>query len=99
MARDLISRSFFDFPSFRIPSLWEEMEDFLTLPEATSQEASGGLTVSEDEKNVYVEAALPGIDPDKVEITMDRGMLWVRGEAAEEEKDKKRKFFLTYKCS
>jgi HSP20 family protein len=48
-----------------------------------------GLSVSEDEKNVYVEAALPGIDPKDVEITLDKGILWIKGEAKEEEKQKK----------
>lgn len=93
MARGLVPRSFFDFPSLRIPSIFDDMDDLLTLPETTLAGAQGGLTVSEDDKNVYVEAALPGIDPDDVEITMDRGVLWIRGQTREEEKDKKKKFY------
>ena len=48
-----------------------------------------GLTISEDTKNVYVEAALPGVDPKDVEITFERGIVWIKGETREEEKAKK----------
>ncbi len=78
MAYDLIPRTF-----FTIPRIFEEMEDFFPRGE------QGGLTVSEDDKNVYVEAALPGVDPKDVEVTYEKGVLWIRGEAKEEEKGKK----------
>jgi len=87
MAKELIPRSFWDFPSIRLPSLWGEDEDWPIVS------TPSGLSVSEDEKNVYVEAAVPGIDPDDVDITFDKGTLWIKGEAKEEEKDKKRKFY------
>jgi HSP20 family protein len=77
MPYDLIPRSFFNFPSFN----WDD--------EDQRPSSSTGLTVSEDEQHVYVEAALPGIDPDDVEITFDKGVLWIKGEAKEEEKKKK----------
>ena len=48
-----------------------------------------GLTVSEDNNNVYVEAALPGIDVEDVEITFDKGILWIKAEKKEEDKNKK----------
>lgn len=48
-----------------------------------------GLSVSEDEGNVYVEAAVPGIDPKAVDVTVHKGLLWIKGEAKEEEKKKK----------
>jgi len=82
MAFDLIPSSFWSFPSFRFPSLWEEEKE-LTVG------VPSGLSVSEDEKSVYVEAAVPGIDPKEIEVTFDRGILWIKGEAKEEEKKKK----------
>jgi HSP20 family protein len=86
MALDLIPRSFFNLPN-RLPSIFEEDENWATfLP-------SSGLTVSEDDTNVYVEAAMPGLDPDKVEVTFDKGVLWVRGSGEESEEDKKKKFY------
>jgi len=83
MAFDLIPSSFWTFPAFRFPSLWEEEEKELTAG------VPSGLSVSEDEKNIYVEAALPGIDPKDIEVTFDKGILWIKGEAKEEEKKKK----------
>lgn len=87
MPMDLIPRSFFNFPS-RLPSIWDEDEDFLSLSPGTS-----GLSVSEDEKSIYVEAQLPGVDPKNVEVTFDKGILWVRGENKAEESDKAKKFY------
>ena len=82
MANDLVARNFWTFP--RLPSLWDDDDDFLTFPQVPS-----GLTVSEDDKNVYVEAELPGLTPEDVEVTFDKGVLWVKGEAGEEDKSKK----------
>lgn len=83
MAFDLIPSNFWTFPSFRFPSLWEEEEKEIIsgIP--------SGLSVSEDERNIYVEAAVPGIEPKDIEVTFDKGILWIKGEAKEEEKKKK----------
>jgi HSP20 family protein len=84
MAFDLIPRAFMG-PS-RLQN-WLDDEDWASfLP-------SSGLTVSEDDKNVYVEAAVPGLDPDKVDVTFEKGVLWIRGNQAEEEKDEQKKFY------
>lgn len=77
----LVPRSFFDFPRF--PSLWDE-EDFWSLSSVPS-----GLSVSEDDKHVYVEAQVPGVAPEKIEVTYDKGMLWIKGQQEQEEKNKK----------
>jgi HSP20 family protein len=91
MPRDsIVPRSFFDFPSLHIPSLLEDMDGFLT---ASSAAAQGGLSVSEDDKKIYVEAAIPGVNPNDVEVTLDRGILWIRGESRKEERDKNKKFY------
>jgi len=82
MAFELVPESFWRFPTLRLPSLFEEEEWF--TPSTIS-----GLSVSEDDKNVYVEAAVPGVDPKDVEVTYDKGVLWVKGESKEEEKGKK----------
>lgn len=80
MNNDILPRSFFTFPQFR--SLLDE-EDTMSFT------SPSGLSVSEDATHVYVEAALPGVDPKNVEITFDKGVLWIKGETAEEEKEKK----------
>lgn len=88
MAFDFLPSRLLSFPSWRLPSIWNDEDDWLTTPSTSS-----GLSVSEDEKNVYVEAAVPGIDPKDVEITFQDGYLWIRGETKEEEKDKARKYY------
>jgi HSP20 family protein len=85
MALDLIPRSFWNLPN-RLPSMLED-EDW------TSFFPSSGLTVSEDEKNVYIEASVPGIDPSHVEVTFDKGTLWIRGSENADEEDKDKKYY------
>ncbi len=75
--------SFWRFPIFA-SDLWEDVSSMLPTT------AVNGLSVSEDEKNVYIEAAVPGIDPKDVEVTFDKGVLWVKGEKNEEEKKGKK---------
>ena len=84
MNGDLIPRSLFSFPSIRVPSRMEDIEDLLPTANLLN-----GLAVYEDEKNVYVEAAVPGVDPKDVEVTFEKGILTVRAEKREEEKTKK----------
>ncbi len=86
MSLELIPRSFWSMPS-RLPSILDDESDWASfLP-------SSGLTVSEDDKNVFVEAAMPGLDGDKIEVTFDKGVLWIRGNAEETEEDKNKKFY------
>jgi HSP20 family protein len=80
MTNDILPRSFLTFPQFC--SLIDE-DDTMSFTSPT------GLSVSEDNTHVYVEAALPGVDPKNVEITFDKGVLWIKGETAQEEKEKK----------
>lgn len=88
MAYDLIPKNFFSFPSIQLPSIWNEDDEWLTAPSSPS-----GLSVSEDDSKIYIEAALPGINPENIEITTQDGYLWIRGEMKEEEKDKSRKYY------
>jgi HSP20 family protein len=63
--------------------MWDDDDDTMTVS------SPSGLSVSEDEKNVYVEASMPGLDAKDIEVTFDKGVVWVKGEAKEEEKNKK----------
>ncbi|MDE2312050.1 MAG: Hsp20/alpha crystallin family protein [Patescibacteria group bacterium] len=85
MPFDLIPRSFLG------PSRWQNWLD--DEADWSSFLPSSGLTVSEDDKHVYVEAAVPGLDPDRVEVTFDKGVLWVRGNQSQEDKDEHKKFY------
>lgn len=88
MAFDLVPNRILSFPSVSLPSIWNDEDDWLTAPTTPS-----GLSVSEDEKKVYIEAAVPGIDPKNIEMTFQDGYLWIRGETKEEAKDPKRKYY------
>ena len=83
---DLVPNNFFS-PYFRVPSLWNEEDDWLS-----SMSSNSGLSVSENDKSIFIEAALPGIDPKNIEATFQDGYLWIRGEENEEEKDKTKKY-------
>lgn len=87
MSDDLVPKSFWSFPSFRFPTFGdiERDDDWMTIPGF-----SNGLSVSEDENKVFVSAALPGVNPDQIEVTFDKGYLWVKGEVKEEEGDNKK---------
>lgn len=82
MTFDIAPQSFWRFPMVR--NIWDD-EDDMSLSSVTPS----GISISEDEKNIYVEVALPGIDPKNVEMTFDKGVLWVKGESKDEETNKK----------
>lgn len=52
-----------------------------------------GLTISEDDHHIYIEAALPGMRPSEIDMTFDKGTLWIKAEKREESKDRKRKYY------
>lgn len=82
--KKFVSRPRFPF------SFLENMEDDWDLQEFSSP---SGLSVSEDEEKVYIEAAMPGIKSDEIELIFDKNVLWIKGEKQEETEDKKRKFY------
>jgi len=53
------------------------------------------LDLSEDENSLKVEASLPGINPEEVEISIHDGVLTIRGEVeSEDEKEEEGKYYL-----
>jgi len=88
MALSLVPKKLLSFPTLSLPDFWDEDRDWLTVPSAQTN-----LSVYEDDKNVYVEAAVPGVDPKDIEMTFQDDNLWIKGETKEEEKDKKRKYY------
>lgn len=56
-------------------------------------EESSGLTISEDEKYVYIEAYVPGIKSEEIELSLNQGILWIKAIKKEEERDNKKKFY------
>lgn len=73
----LLDRSFFK-PFFFEDSDW---------PEYTMTE---GLNVYEENNQVFVEAPVPGIPTDKIEVTYEDGVLRIAGRVEEKEEEKKK---------
>ncbi len=84
MAFKVVPRENIRFPMVSFPSFMEDFEEFLPTVNIIK-----GLSISEDDKNIYVEAAVPGLDPKDIDITFDRGILSIHGDKKEEEKKKK----------
>lgn len=62
----------------------EEQEEW---PELTMTQ---GLNVYEEDNNVIVEASVPGIPEEKLEITYEDGVLHITGRSDEKEEEKKK---------
>lgn len=84
MTNDLAFGNFWRMPTISFPSLVEDVAGMLP-----ANNFLNGLSISEDEKNVYVEAAVPGVDPKKVDVTFNKGIVTIRAEKEEEEEGKK----------
>lgn len=69
---------------WRWPSVWEDEND--------SMMASGdGLDIYETDNEVVIRANVAGVDENKIDITFEKGVLWIR--AAEDEEDKEGKAY------
>src|SRR6266511_4413920 len=75
---------------------WDPFQDMLSLREAMNQlmEKSfvPALDLSETAEGYLVEAALPGLKPEDVEITVENNVLTIKGETHQEVDDKQRNF-------
>ena len=89
--KKLEPRSFWSFPRMRHPLfLFDNFDDDWDVHEFSNL---SGLSVYEDDDHVYVEAALPGILPEEIEMIFDKGVLWIKAEKKQESEDKKKKFY------
>lgn len=64
---------------------WEDEEE---LPELIMTE---GLDVYEEDDQVVVKAAVPGVSADKVEVTFEDGVLHIKAKVEEKEEEKKKR--------
>jgi HSP20 family protein len=86
---------------YNVPSIFDDgfLPSFLRQISLFDDENSGmakqntNISVSEDEMSVYIDAHLPGVQEKDIEVTQDKGILWIRGEAKEEESDSKKKYY------
>jgi len=75
-------------------SLSSIFEEDWSLPVIPELRAGQGLNVYETDKSLVAEAALPGIPEDKIDVSVDNGVVRITGSAQEkkEEKGAKRYF-------
>lgn len=71
------------FQLMRWPNIWDDEQSYAPTTD-------NNLDIYETESEVVVRANLAGIPEDKVEITFDKGILWIRGEEETQEKEGKK---------
>lgn len=64
-----------------LPSIWDHDDFFLDFP------SSSGLSIYEDEGGFFVEAPVPGLLEEEINISIDKNTLFIEGEKKEEKKD------------
>lgn len=85
-----INRMFDDlFDGFPLTSLREKREGFF-VPR---------VNVSETDKEIKVSAELPGMDEKEIEVSLNRGMLTIKGEKKEEKEDQGRHYYYMERSS
>lgn len=81
-----------DRPLRQFPTLWSNFFDENLFP-AIDDFSTKGARIYEEDNHLHVEVPLPGLNSSDIEVSLSRGILRVKGEFKEEEKDKKRKFY------
>lgn len=65
---------------FRFPSFWDDQEDWF--------DASEGLSMYEQDDQVVVEAAVPGVAADQVDVSVENGVITIKADYNVEDKEK-----------
>ena|SRR5690606_32537557 len=86
--KSLFTRRLFPLTISRFPSLLEDLENEM---EHYGMDQSG-LSLSEDNNHIFVEAKMPGLNAEDIDVTLENGMLRIQGERKEEEADKEKKY-------
>jgi HSP20 family protein len=72
----------------RWPSIWDEDDFGSLLPSATNN-----LDVYETNDEVVVKANVAGVPSDKVDVTFEKGVLWIKAEVTQEQDDQSKKHY------
>ena len=82
-------------------SIFDQLNRELNVPLKTYEEEDGSVAtanwapsvdITEDENSFKLLADVPGVKPDDIEVSMDNGMLTIKGERKTEEKTEKENF-------
>lgn len=91
--KQLIPRSLLSFPLAHFPSYWEDGDEDLNLLFQQTNSEPSGLGISEDKDSVIIEAALPGLKENEIEISIEKGILFIKGDRNQTEEDKEKKIY------
>lgn len=92
----------FDRPFRSFPSPWQNLfmnpwQDFSDEDFFPREFAASGVRIYEDNNQLHVEVPLPGLDLKDIEVSLNKGILLVKGAGEEKEEDKKRKYYRSSK--
>jgi len=73
-------------------------EDFPSFGFDLDNNFSPRIDISEDEKNVYVEAELPGIKKEDLKLTLHENILTIKGEKKKEQTQNEKNYFRNERC-
>ena len=102
MVRNLLPERILDRPFTQVPGLWQNLfpHAFETdLSSLANELNTRGARIFEKDNQLHVELPMAGLKPQDIEVTFNKGLLLVKGETAEEEQDKRRKYYRSSKRS
>lgn len=80
---------------WNLQSMMEDDWDLLTFP-GLSRLAGQGLNIYETEDSIVAEAAVPGVPEDKIDVSIDKGVVRISATNQEQKEEKsKKRYFMT----
>jgi len=73
-------------------------EDFPSLGSEYPLSFNPKIDISEDEKNLFVDAEIPGIKKEDLKLTLQDNILTIKGEKKREEEKKEKNFYRNERC-
>ncbi|MCH9613825.1 MAG: hypothetical protein SP1CHLAM54_08340 [Chlamydiia bacterium] len=70
-----------------------ENGDFFTSTPMVSNIDNTGLSVCEENNHLIIEAALPGLHMNDIEVSIEKNTLWIKGECLTRKEDKDRYYY------
>lgn len=92
MARKFLPEVILNRPLRQFPALWQNFFDddgFFPAEELSTK----GARIYEENNHLCVEVPLPGLNLKDIDVSLNKGILYIKGECKEEEKNKKRRFY------
>ena len=88
-----------------LPSLFQELNDlrnlFTNVEDYHEEKGNyhSGVSLYEDKDHMYVELAVPGLASEDIQISFEKGILWVKAESKKEEDKEKKEIKYHYVSS